>query len=365
MGQFLDKPNTEKESHFNGISEGAHYGLSSMQGWRIHMEDAHTHVTNIPELPNTAFFAIFDGHGGKTVAQAGSAGIMKAILSSQPFKEAKTEQDKTNAKTLEAATKQGLLDLDDLIKQEHEELRQGHDRSGSTVVTCFITPTHFVFGNCGDSRVVLVSNNVVKFASSDHKPTNASEQERVKKAGGFVEMGRVCGNLAVSRALGDYEYKDRSDLPAKDQKISAAADMTVIERTDQDNFLVMACDGIWDVCTNDQIRVFVTFYLERGYSTIQIAEKLLDHCLEIGSRDNMSVLVITLKGSPKAKSQIPENESEEQHEKRIAEEKAALSEEFAKLPQAQQPAAPPTGVVGTAPANPANPPARRPSEDDE
>ena len=85
-----------------------------------------------------------------------------------------------------------------------------------------------------------------------------------QKAGGFVEMGRVCGNLAVSRALGDYEYKDRPDLGPEDQKIGANADMKVLPRMDKDNFFVMACDGIWDVMSNEQIRVFVDFYHRVG-----------------------------------------------------------------------------------------------------
>jgi hypothetical protein len=49
-------------------------------------------------------------------------------------------------------------------------------------------------------------------------------------AGGTIEMARVCGNLAVSRSLGDYTYKDRADLQPEEQKISAEADMTVLER---------------------------------------------------------------------------------------------------------------------------------------
>lgn len=75
-------------------------------------------------------------------------------------------------------------------------------------------------------------------------------------------MGRVNGTLAVSRALGDYEYKDRQDLPVKDQKITCDPDMTVLQRSDKDNFIVMACDGIWDVCHNEHVLTFVNFYLE-------------------------------------------------------------------------------------------------------
>ena len=43
MGAFLDKPKTEKHNE-DGEGNGLKYGLSSMQGWRVEMEDAHTWV---------------------------------------------------------------------------------------------------------------------------------------------------------------------------------------------------------------------------------------------------------------------------------------------------------------------------------
>ena len=58
-------------------------------------------------------------------------------------------------------------------------LSSGADRSGSTATTAFITPTHIIIGNCGDSRSVLISDGRVKFASEDHKPSNEKEQKRI------------------------------------------------------------------------------------------------------------------------------------------------------------------------------------------
>ncbi len=79
------------------------------------------------------------------------------------------------------------------------------DISGSTATTVLITPTHIIFGNCGDSRGLLSREDKVFFATLDHKPSNPEESTRIRGAGGFVEAGRVCGNLAVSRALGDFQ----------------------------------------------------------------------------------------------------------------------------------------------------------------
>ena len=58
MGAFLDKPKTEKHSE-HGSGNGLNYGLSSMQGWRIEMEDAHTAVANLPGDLKVSFFFTF------------------------------------------------------------------------------------------------------------------------------------------------------------------------------------------------------------------------------------------------------------------------------------------------------------------
>lgn len=72
MGIYLSKPNTEKISSFGQDNQLA-YGLSSMQGWRMHMEDAHIANLKIgqklPEDERPALFAVFDGHGGHEVAK--------------------------------------------------------------------------------------------------------------------------------------------------------------------------------------------------------------------------------------------------------------------------------------------------------
>ena len=80
--------------------------------------------------------------------------------------------------------------------------------------------------------------------SFDHKPQNEGEKARICAAGGFVDFGRVNGNLALSRAIGDFEFKKSADLPPEQQIVTAFPEVTVHETTDDDEFLVIACDGI-------------------------------------------------------------------------------------------------------------------------
>ena len=70
-----------------------------------------------------------------------------------------------------------------------------------------VTPDKIICANAGDSRSILVTGGQVVALSEDHKPDNLPEKNRIEAAGGFVEESRVNGSLALSRALGDFEYK--------------------------------------------------------------------------------------------------------------------------------------------------------------
>lgn len=112
----------------------------------------------------------------------------------------------THEDRLKRAIRQGFLNLDEQLRRM-PEFDKGEDKSGSTAVACLITPSHVYLINCGDSRAILVSAHQVALGTYDHKPINPNERERIQNAGGSVMIQRVNGSLAVSRALGDYEYK--------------------------------------------------------------------------------------------------------------------------------------------------------------
>lgn len=122
-------------------------------------------------------------------------------LSKKPLGFTQSHEDR-----LKRAIRQGFLNLDEHLRRM-PEFDKGEDKSGSTAVACLITPSHVYLINCGDSRAILVSGQKVALGTYDHKPINPNERERIQNAGGSVMIQRVNGSLAVSRALGDYEYK--------------------------------------------------------------------------------------------------------------------------------------------------------------
>ena len=103
----------------------------------------------------------------------------------------------------------------------------------------------YVQGNIGDSRAVACVGGRALDLSKDHKPSDNDEVMRITSAGGFIEGNRVNGNLALSRALGDFFFKRNEHKSLAEQVISPFADVIAQEITEAWEFVIMACDGIW------------------------------------------------------------------------------------------------------------------------
>ena len=121
------------------------------------------------------------------------------------------------------------------LKRGEEELASyaGEEKShygGCTATTAIITKDEIYCANAGDSRTVLSVNGKAENLSDDHKPDNLEEKKRIQNAGCYVEGGRVNSTLAVSRALGDFDYKRHPSFNAKFQAVTAFPDVTVIKR---------------------------------------------------------------------------------------------------------------------------------------
>lgn len=175
------------------------------------------------------------------------------------------------------------------------------ERSGTTGVIILVTPHHIVCANAGDSRAILARNGVALPLSFDHKPANDVEAVRVDKSGGFVRNGRVDGDLAVSRAFGDFSYKKNESFNANEKhlRVSVVPDILVHTRdATKDEYIVLACDGIWDRLTNrDCAKLVRRLIQEDGETDVGlVCEEVIDTCLELDSRDNMTCCVVVFPG---------------------------------------------------------------------
>ncbi|KAL8392666.1 hypothetical protein RB595_002748 [Gaeumannomyces hyphopodioides] len=293
MGQTLSEPVVEKASA-RGEDERFIYGVSAMQGWRISMEDAHTTVLDLLASNSEAskqhkgklsFFGVFDGHGGDKVALFAGDNIHKIVQNQDTFKAGNYEQ----------ALKDGFLATDRAILNDpkYEE-----EVSGCTACVGLITDDKIYIANAGDSRSVLGVKGRAKPLSFDHKPQNEGEKARITAAGGFVDFGRVNGNLALSRAIGDFEFKKSAELAPEQQIVTAYPDVVVHDMGDDDEFLVIACDGIWDCQSSQAVVEFVRRGIAAKQDLEKVCENMMDNCLASNSEtggvgcDNMTMIII-------------------------------------------------------------------------
>ena len=146
--------------------------------------------------------------------------------------------------------------------------------------------------------------------------SNTGEKARICAAGGFVDFGRVNGNLALSRAIGDFEFKKSADLSPEQQIVTAFPDVVSHQISDDDEFLVIACDGtvsqlpigeiylrslgIWDCQSSQAVVEFVRRGIAAKQTLSKISENMMDNCLSPSSEtggvgcDNMTMVIIAL-----------------------------------------------------------------------
>ncbi|EGI60643.1 PPM1B phosphatase, partial [Pseudoatta argentina] len=300
MGAFLDTPNTEKCNE-HGTGNGLRYGVASMQGWRMEMEDAHRAIPCLDGgLSDWSYFAVFDGHAGALVSAHSAEHLLECIMQTQEFK----------AEDVIKGIHSGFLRLDDEMR-DLPAMSAGMDKSGSTAVCAFISPKNIYIANCGDSRAVLCRSGTPVFSTRDHKPVLPAEKERIQNAGGSVMIQRVNGSLAVSRALGDYEYKNLKDRGPCEQLVSPEPEIFMLDRDDEhDEFLVLACDGIWDVMNNEDLCTFIRSRLQITDDLETVTNLVVDTCLYKGSRDNMSIVLVTFPAAPKPNPEALKQEAD-------------------------------------------------------
>lgn len=170
--------------------------------------------------------------------------------------------------------------------------------SGCTAVVALLRDMHLFVANAGDSRCVVCRAQRAIEMSVDHKPEDAEERQRIEKAGYKVTAdGRVSGGLNLSRAIGDHAYKKTIALPCEEQAITALPDIRTLKLEAEDEFMVIACDGIWNFMSSQDVVDFVHYRLEKK-SPAQICEELFMHCLAPNTSgdgtgcDNMTAIIV-------------------------------------------------------------------------
>ena len=277
-------------------------------------------------------FGVFDGHGGKEISKFVSnhfiqeLTINKNLLTDMSLALKQTfikmdeimqtpesieeikkyarmskEEDEKQSKNEPPNSQMNLLSQ--LIGPKNPEANDIFMRTGCTACVLGIDETKkkLYFANAGDSRVVMCRKGIAEPQSEDHKPEMDSEKTRIYKADGWISDGRVKGNLNLTRGFGDLEYKQNKNLKPEEQMITANPDIKVVDFTEDIDFVIIGCDGIWDCLTNQQACDFVQKRLKENpeIKISKIVEEMLDSIIakdlynESGvGCDNMTCIVI-------------------------------------------------------------------------
>lgn len=310
---------------------------ASQQGRRRNMEDETVcildlnkeHQLAVDKFGALSCFCIFDGHAGREAADYAGEFLVTNMIESEPFK----------ALDFEKALSASFLQTDEEFRgwaMENENI------SGSTAIAILIRDKTIYCANCGDCRAVLYRGGKAIPLSVDHKPNRPDERARVEQAGGWVEdnevlnipklhamglehtelleedqeligwvvVSKVMGALAMTRSFGDILIKDQLsdnfDSALENglfagPLVIAEPEIKVEKMQERDSFLIIACDGLWDVFSSEEACVFVREAIEEKIPREDIADNLITRAIAMGSLDNVSVVILFFDHSKTAK----------------------------------------------------------------
>ncbi|CAH3038494.1 unnamed protein product [Porites lobata] len=289
--------------------------VAERKGERFDMQDAHVICDDFLEefdtkptgISRMCYYGVFDGHAGPRAAQFAADHLHKNIILKFPKGET-TNKDREIKKCMTEAYKK----TDDEFLQEASKASPVW-KDGSTAVTALVMDDVLYVANLGDSKALLCrcrddGKISVVSLSKDHSPSQYEERMRIQKAGGNVREGRVLGVLEVSRSIGDGRFKRCG--------VSCVPDVMRCTITDNDRFLLLACDGLWKGFSVDSALKFIKNILESEETeeSIQKAEngsedvetdpmavrfqkacnKVASEAVRNGSSDNVTVMLVSI-----------------------------------------------------------------------
>lgn len=253
-----------------------HYTTTT--GRRDKNEDGHNIEINLNEENKNKnkinLFGIYDGHGGKNVSKYLEKIIPKIYL---------------NKNNVVPFTKEFHIKIFNELQKKILQNEAGY-YCGSTCIICIFYKKndnlYMNVLNLGDCRlVILYKDDKINVLTTDHKPDEIKEKHRIEKMGGKIikddEGTYRVGDLAVSRAFGDGD-----NMPY----ISNIPDIYYKKITENTKYVVMACDGLWDVINNDELHLLLKKYKDNNSQNLAIS--LVNEALKRKSCDNISVIVI-------------------------------------------------------------------------
>ncbi|XP_028109088.1 probable protein phosphatase 2C 47 isoform X2 [Camellia sinensis] len=233
---------------------------------------------------------VFDGHGGVDAASFTRKNILDFIVEDSHFP---------------TGVKRAIRNA--FVKADHAlaDAKSLDSSSGTTALTCLILGRTMLIANAGDSRAVLGKRGRAIELSKDHKPNCTSERLRIEKLGGVIYDGYLNGQLSVARALGDWHLKGpKGSL----YPLSSEPELEEIVLTEEDEFLIMGCDGLWDVMSSQYAVTIVRRELMLHNDPEKCTRELVREALKRNTCDNLTVLVVCFSPDPPPRIEVPKSQ---------------------------------------------------------
>lgn len=249
----------------------------SLKGLRPQNEDAHN--IEVCKKSNKVMLAIYDGHGGKEVSKLLANKLPKYLL---------------NENVSYPLERKYVSRVYDHIQTQLKNMNYAY-HSGSTALVLlkfkYNNANYLNIMNLGDCRAVVCRGNLGMALTKDHKPHWPEERHRIEKLGGKITFDGYdwrIKDLSVSRAFGDIDATPY---------VTHKPDLFRYKLSTNDKFVILACDGLWDVISTEEAVNFVLLncydnnFNKRINKNINIAKKLAEYALKKGSTDNVTTIV--------------------------------------------------------------------------
>ncbi|XP_057429021.1 probable protein phosphatase 2C 27 [Lotus japonicus] len=268
-------------------------GVWSDIGDRPYMEDTHICIKDLAKQFNfdkqskeaVSFYGVFDGHGGKSAAQFVRDHLPRLIV-----------EDVNFPLELEKVVKRSFMETDAafLKVSSHESSLS----SGTTALTAIIFGRSLLVANAGDCRAVMSRRGKVIEMSKDHRPNCIKERMRIESLGGFIDDGYLNGQLGVSRALGDWHLEGMKEMSERGGPLSAEPELKLMTLTKEDEFLIIASDGVWDVFSSQNAVDFARRRLQEHNDEKLCCKEIVQEAIKRRSTDNLTVLMVCFNSEP-------------------------------------------------------------------
>eukprot|EP00793_Prasinoderma_coloniale_P004735 PRCOL_00000496-RA len=256
-----------------------------------------------------ALYLMLDGHSGPDTARFAAPHLRDSVTAE--LRRACTGGAGVDADAMRALLERSFAAADADV---YQATSAGEiEESGATALLVLLWGRRTVVANLGDCRGVLSRRGRAVDLSQDHDPGDVNERARIEEAGGFVDDGYVNGELSVARALGDFHHHgmkrvpgddhDGADVERKEDVLSARPDVVEYMLQHGDEFMVLACDGLWSVFSSQSAIEHARIVLRQSKNDPQAAaDALVKEALKRHTTDNVSVLVVCLTDVPPPRS---------------------------------------------------------------